>query len=60
VFRETISKGVGYGHFLVFMGVSLSITAFLVLARILPELKFLTADLGHMAMSATIVNDMVA
>lgn len=42
------------------MGVSLSITAFPVLARILAELKLLTTDLGRMAMSAAAVNDVAA
>lgn len=60
VLRATISKDVGYGQFLVFMGVSLSITAFPVLARILAELKLLTTDVGQMAMSAAAVNDVVA
>jgi len=60
VLRATISKDVGYGPFLVFMGVSLSITAFPVLARILAELKLLTTDVGQMAMSAAAVNDVVA
>eukprot|EP01018_Ginkgo_biloba_P021219 Gb_34315 [translate_table: standard] len=60
VLRATISKGVGYGEFLVFMGVSLSITAFPVLARILAELKLLTTDVGQMAMAAAAVNDVVA
>ncbi|KAH9303903.1 hypothetical protein KI387_008307, partial [Taxus chinensis] len=58
--RSTISKGVDYGAFLVFMGVALSITAFPVLARILAELKLLTRDVGQMAMSAAAVNDVVA
>jgi Kef-type K+ transport system membrane component KefB len=44
--RATISKGAGYIQFLVFMAVSLSITAFPVLARILAELKLLTTDVG--------------
>lgn len=35
---------VGYSQFIVFMGVSLSITAFPVLARILAELKLLTTQ----------------
>ncbi|CDP11006.1 unnamed protein product [Coffea canephora] len=35
-----------YGQLLMFMGVSLSITAFLVLARILAELRLLTMDVG--------------
>jgi Kef-type K+ transport system membrane component KefB len=42
------------------MGVSLSITAFPVLARILAELKLLTTDVGRMAMSAAAVNDVAA
>ncbi|XP_010246811.1 PREDICTED: cation/H(+) antiporter 19 [Nelumbo nucifera] len=60
VLRATISKGAKHGPFLVFMGVSLSITAFPVLARILAELKLLTTDLGRMAMSAAAVNDVAA
>lgn len=58
--RATISKGVDHPPFLVFMGVSLSITAFPVLARILAELKLLTTDVGRMAMSAAAVNDVAA
>ncbi|KAL7223384.1 hypothetical protein ACSBR1_024937 [Camellia fascicularis] len=60
VLSATISKGVNQVPFLVFMGVSLSITAFPVLARILAELKLLTTDVGRMAMSAAAVNDVVA
>ncbi|CAA3011614.1 cation H(+) antiporter 18-like [Olea europaea subsp. europaea] len=60
VLRETISKGVSHGPFLVFMGVALSITAFPVLARILAELKLLTTDVGQIAMSAAAVNDVAA
>ncbi|RAL51021.1 unnamed protein product [Cuscuta campestris] len=60
ILRQTIAKGVSQGPFLVFMGVSLSITAFPVLARILAELKLLTTDVGQMAMSAAAVNDVAA
>lgn len=60
VLRETTSKGVGYGQFFVFIGVSLSITAFPVLDRILAELKLLTTDMGQIAMAAAAVNDVVA
>ncbi|XP_058735199.1 cation/H(+) antiporter 19-like [Vicia villosa] len=60
VLRATISKDVNPAAFLVFMGVSLSITAFPVLARILAELKLLTTDVGRMAMSAAAVNDVAA
>ncbi|PIA44749.1 hypothetical protein AQUCO_01700383v1 [Aquilegia coerulea] len=60
ILRATVSKGVAQGPFLVFMGVSLSITAFPVLARILAELKLLTTDMGRIAMSAAAVNDVAA
>ncbi|KAL8129737.1 hypothetical protein V2J09_018892 [Rumex salicifolius] len=49
-----------YGQTLVFMGVSLSITAFPVLARILAELKLLTTQVGETAMAAAAFNDVVA
>lgn len=51
---------VGYSQFIVFMGVSLSITAFPVLARILAELKLLTTQVGETAMAAAAFNDMAA
>jgi hypothetical protein len=38
--EQLIDIVVGYAQFFVFMGVSLSITAFLVLARILAEVKY--------------------
>ncbi|KAH7676220.1 Cation/H+ exchanger domain-containing protein [Dioscorea alata] len=60
VLRATISQGSPPAPFLVFMGVSLSITAFPVLARILAELKLLTTDVGRIAMSAAAVNDVAA
>ncbi|KAH0646510.1 hypothetical protein KY284_034394 [Solanum tuberosum] len=60
VLRGTIAKGVSQGPFLIFMGISLSITAFPVLARILAELMLLTTDVGQMAMSAAAINDVAA
>ncbi|EEF34662.1 monovalent cation:proton antiporter, putative [Ricinus communis] len=51
---------VGYGQYLMFMGISLSITAFPVLARILAELKLLTTQMGQTAMAAAAFNDVVA
>ncbi|XP_043697434.1 cation/H(+) antiporter 18-like [Telopea speciosissima] len=60
VLLQTISKGINTLPFVVFMGVSLSITAFPVLARILAELKLLTTDVGRMAVSAAAINDVVA
>ena len=52
-----IARNAPLGPFIVFMGVALSITVFPVLARILAELKLLTTNLGHIAMSAAAVND---
>ncbi|KAK6290438.1 hypothetical protein POUND7_001979 [Theobroma cacao] len=62
VLRKTVDGAdkVGYGQFLVFMGVALSITAFPVLARILAELKLLTTQLGETAMAAAAFNDVAA
>ncbi|GMI69782.1 cation/H+ exchanger 20 [Hibiscus trionum] len=62
VIRKTVDGAdqVGYGQFLVFMGVALSITAFPVLARILAELKLLTTPVGETAMAAAAFNDVAA
>ncbi|XVE76343.1 hypothetical protein DITRI_Ditri12bG0164500 [Diplodiscus trichospermus] len=62
VLRKTVDGAdrVGYGQFLVFMGVAISITAFPVLARILAELKLLTTQLGETAMAAAAFNDVAA
>ncbi|XP_043687845.1 cation/H(+) antiporter 15-like [Telopea speciosissima] len=46
--------------FFLFSGVTLSVTAFPVLARILAELKLLSTELGRVAMSAALVNDILA
>ncbi|KAF5191976.1 Cation/H(+) antiporter like [Thalictrum thalictroides] len=46
--------------FLLFLGVSVSATAFPVLARILADLKLLNTDLGRISMSAALINDMAA
>ncbi|KAK8516831.1 hypothetical protein V6N11_046786 [Hibiscus sabdariffa] len=62
VLRKTVDGAdkVGYGQFLVFMGVAISITAFPVLARILAELKLLTTPVGETAMAAAAFNDVAA
>ncbi|KAK4782752.1 hypothetical protein SAY86_007126 [Trapa natans] len=62
VLRSTVEGAdkVGYGQFLIFMGVALSITAFPVLARILAELKLLTTTVGETAMTAAAFNDVAA
>ncbi|KAF3636664.1 Cation/H(+) antiporter 20 [Capsicum annuum] len=62
VLRKIIKgiDSVGYGEFFLFIGVSLSITAFPVLARILAELRLLTTQVGEMAMAAAAFNDVAA
>lgn len=62
VLRKIIkgTDSVGYGEFFLFIGVSLSITAFPVLARILAELRLLTTQIGEMAMAAAAFNDVAA
>ncbi|KAK4483592.1 hypothetical protein RD792_010791 [Penstemon davidsonii] len=46
--------------FILFLGVALSVTSFPVLARILAELKLLNTDIGKIAMSSALINDMCA
>ncbi|KAJ9559093.1 hypothetical protein OSB04_013707 [Centaurea solstitialis] len=60
--RKTVpgADRVGYAQCFLFMGVSLSITAFPVLARILAELKLLTTQVGEIAMAAAAFNDIAA
>ncbi|KAK9134623.1 hypothetical protein Syun_013953 [Stephania yunnanensis] len=48
------------GSFVLFIGITQSVTAFPVLARILAELKLLNSDIGKIAMSSAIVNDVCA
>ncbi|CAI9098196.1 OLC1v1034805C1 [Oldenlandia corymbosa var. corymbosa] len=62
IFRKAIDGAdkVGFAQYTVFMGVSLSITAFPVLARILAELKLFTTRVGETAMAAAAFNDIAA
>ncbi|KAI3427459.1 Na_H_Exchanger domain-containing protein [Psidium guajava] len=48
------------GTYILFFGVALSVTAFPVLARILAELKLINTELGRVAMSSALINDMCA
>ncbi|GAB4848247.1 Cation/H(+) antiporter 15 [Ancistrocladus abbreviatus] len=48
------------GTLVLFLGVSLAVTAFPVLARILAELKLINTELGRIAMSSALVNDICA
>ncbi|CAH9137436.1 unnamed protein product [Cuscuta epithymum] len=62
-FSFTLHRGsqvMKQGTFILFLGVALSITAFPVLARILAELKLLNTEIGKIAMSAALINDVCA
>ncbi|KAK9148480.1 hypothetical protein Scep_007237 [Stephania cephalantha] len=54
------NTGISRASFLLFMGVAVSVTAFPVLARILVDLKLLNSEIGKIAMSAAVINDMGA
>lgn len=54
------SPATSHGPNILFLGVALSVTAFPVLARILAELKLLNTDLGRLALSTALVNDVAA
>ncbi|KAF7842958.1 cation/H(+) antiporter 15 [Senna tora] len=43
--------------YILFLGIALSVTAFPVLARIIAELKLFNTDLGRLALSTALVND---
>ncbi|KAK1313786.1 Cation/H(+) antiporter 15 [Acorus calamus] len=58
--KPHVSKNLHAGAFLLFLGVAVSITAFPVLARILAELKLLNSELGRVAMSSALANDIAA
>lgn len=52
--------GTSFRAFALFMGISMSVTAFPVLARILTERKMLTTPIGAMALACAAINDVTA
>ncbi|XP_010273236.2 PREDICTED: cation/H(+) antiporter 15-like [Nelumbo nucifera] len=63
IFMSFTSQNTGVSHStssIFYLAVALSVTAFPVVARILAELKLLNTELGKIAMSAALVNDMCA
>jgi Kef-type K+ transport system membrane component KefB len=60
VMRRFAPAGVGETPFLLFLGISMSITALPVLARILQERTMLSTPLGSMAIVCAAVNDVCA
>ncbi|KAG8758510.1 K(+)/H(+) antiporter, partial [Ceratobasidium sp. 428] len=60
IYREFIDPTkASFGHFLLFVGVAISITAFPVLCRILTELRLLDTDVGVTVLAAGVGNDVV-
>lgn len=59
-YLEQKSKNINQGSCILYLGVSLSVTAFPVLARILAELKIINTELGKLALSTALINDMCA
>ncbi|KAI8350290.1 Sodium/hydrogen exchanger family-domain-containing protein [Mortierella sp. GBAus27b] len=60
LYQEMGANPPGFGQFLLFCGVAMSITAFPVLARILAEQKLLTTQVGFLTICAGAVGDIVA
>ncbi|MFQ6647529.1 hypothetical protein Gotur_021794 [Gossypium turneri] len=54
------AKPLAHATYILFLGVALSVTAFPVLARILAELKLINSEIGKLAMSSALINDMCA
>ncbi|CAN4099705.1 unnamed protein product [Withania somnifera] len=54
------SQDTKQGTLVLFLGVALSATTFPVLARILAELKLINTEIGRIAMSAALLNDIFA
>ena len=59
LYHTFIDPSVRFTHFMLFTGVAFSITAFSVLCRILTEVKLLDTNVGIVALSAGVVNDIV-
>jgi Kef-type K+ transport system membrane component KefB len=60
LYSELMPKTVHFTPFAVFLGVSMSITAFPVLARVLTETGLLTCTAGQITMGAAAMDDIVA
>ncbi|KAG6336877.1 hypothetical protein ID866_2203 [Astraeus odoratus] len=60
IYKEFIDPSVHYPYFMLFVGVTYSITAFPVLCRILTELKLLGTTVGLIVLSAGVANDVIA
>lgn len=59
IYDNFVSRSVEFGHFVLFVGVAMSITAFPVLCRILTSTKLLDTRVGVVVLSAGVGNDVV-
>ncbi|KAF8511629.1 Sodium/hydrogen exchanger family-domain-containing protein [Hysterangium stoloniferum] len=59
LYHKFVAPGVEFGHFLLFIGVAIAITAFPVLCRILTDLNLLEDHVGVIVLSAGVGNDVV-
>lgn len=59
-FKELSLPGVPFLHFALFMGISLSVTAFPVLARILSDKKINKTTVGTLALTSAAIGDVTA
>ncbi|UYL07406.1 cation:proton antiporter [Bdellovibrio sp. SKB1291214] len=60
IFDQYAPAGIGHLEFSLFIGVSLSITAFPVLARILADSRFHKTSLGDLALTCAAIDDITA
>ncbi|CAL5204354.1 unnamed protein product [Lathyrus oleraceus] len=58
--NKQTNSDINQGTYILFIGVALSVTAFPVLARILAELKLINTNLGRLALSSALINDVCA
>jgi Kef-type K+ transport system membrane component KefB len=60
LYPDLSPQGVPFMHFMLFLGVAMSITAFPVLARILADTGLTRTDLGRLALTCAAVGDVTA
>jgi Kef-type K+ transport system membrane component KefB len=60
LYQDLAPTGVPLAHFVLFLGVAMSITAFPVLARILADTGLTRTDLGRLALTCAAVGDVTA
>lgn len=60
IFKDMAPENVSFTNFALFMGVSMSITAFPVLARILADKKMTKTSLGKLALTCAAIDDVTA